>query len=153
MTQEQKKKPVVIYIQKETIENCDCDYVMKILDSYIPERSEQNRNNVVFEIEGYGDDAGNIWEIAGVRQYFKKLFDAYKGLFYWVDLDSPMFIFLALILYTPVEKEDGITIPAKDLQQYLTRGFTGLNEFCEENNLSAEPSTKAIRQYLGMDQH
>ncbi len=94
------------------------------------------------------DDPRELFDIPEVKRYFRYFFDNYDGLFYWINLESNMFILMGLLLFTPIRVDGQVTISPKDLQSFLYAGFTKLNSFCQENGVSPEPSNNAIGQWI-----
>ncbi len=70
------------------------------------------------------------------------------GLFFWIDVNSYMFIFLALMLYPPLRTNGFVGLTPADMQAYVIRGFTGLNAFCEANEASSDETNAAITALL-----
>jgi hypothetical protein len=140
--------PVIITIRREAIEECDPEPVVGLLDSYVAERLAHNRNRVQLEVAGYADDPRELYEILEIRQYFQALFRRYGGLFYWLDTESGELLFLCLMLYEPVWAEEGVTVSLSDLQSFLAAGYSGLNVFCHEHDLSADASHEAISRWV-----
>jgi hypothetical protein len=139
---------VRITISREAIEHCDPEPVAQILESYLPELTEQNRNRVQFEVAGYTEDPRELYEIPQVRAYFQALFRRYSGLFYWMDTGSGMLLFLCLMLYEPVWSEEGVTVSLSDLQSFLADGYTALSAFCREHGLSPDATRDSITHWV-----
>lgn len=76
------------------------------------------------------------------------MFRANPGLFYWIDVESYMFMFLALMVSDPQRSDGKVFVSPKDMQAYLIRGFTGLNEFCEETGASPNATNALINRRL-----
>lgn len=144
------QQPCTIQISRAEIETLDCSRVLAIINSFAPELFERNRNRVDLEVMGYADDARELYDIPEVRDYFQKLLNEFPGQFYWLNTEGPTLALVMLMLYEPVRKGRMVTVSTSDFQQFLLRGYTELNAFCEHYGLSNEPSTKAIAAWLGL---
>jgi len=133
------KQPVVIQISKEEVLNCNIDRLVAILDSFVPDLCDRNRNRVKFEVTGYMNDSRELYDISEVKKYFRHFFDNYHGLFYWINVNSYMFVWMGLMLFTPIRVGGKVTISPEELQEFLSAGFKKLNVYCKENGLSNEP--------------
>jgi hypothetical protein len=143
--------PVIIQIDKSSILACDPQPVATILESFVPHSCERNCDRVQLEVLGYLNDSREIYDIPEVRSYYQALFQRVPGLFYWLDSSSHMLLLLGLMLFPPKRSDGLVTISPADMQQFLLRGFEGLNRFCSEHGLSPEKTNKAVRKWIGMD--
>jgi hypothetical protein len=143
--------PVTIQIDRSSILACDPEPVARILESFVPHLCESNCDRVQLEVLGYLNDSRELYDIPEVRSYFQALFQRVPGLFYWLDSSSHMFLLLGLMLFPPKRSDGLVTISPTDMQQFLLRGFAGLNRFCSEHGLSPEKTNKAVRKWIGMD--
>jgi hypothetical protein len=141
---------VIICIGKPDVETRSLEPVIKLLKSFIPDLLERNRNRVQFQVIGFNDDPRELYEIPEVREYFKQLFQREPALFYWLDVDAHMLLLLCLMLYEPVISAEGPTVSLPDLQSFLATGYVGLEAFCKQHGLSAEPTHHAIKKWLGI---
>lgn len=141
-------QPVVIQISKDEIERCEVSRLAGILDGFVPELCERNRNRVDIELLGYLDDPRELYDISEAKKYFRHYFDTHNGWFYWVNTESSMLVLMGLLLFSPIRVGNQVTISDKDLQTYLYHGFAKLNVYCKENNLSNETSTQEINRWL-----
>jgi hypothetical protein len=144
------RPPVLIQISRREVEALDTTCLVGILDSFAPDLMERNRNRVQLEVCGYLEDKRELFDIPEVRAFFAKLFDETDSLLYWIDFDSKIFVLLGLMLYPPVRVEGQVTLEPFHLQAFLQRGFGKLNHFCERWQTSAEPTTRLVRQSIGM---
>ena len=118
------------------------------MQTFVPDLVERNRNRVQIEVLGYGEDSRELFDIPEVRRYFQTLFECVVGLFYWIDIDSHMFVFLGLMLYAPIRVLGEVTISPQDLEAFLLRGVIGLNRFCELTGASPDESTATINKRI-----
>lgn len=94
--------PIILSVEREWVEAGDISTVLQTLESM-----EQNdwlmvaRNSISFITHGYDDDPRELYDIPEVRGWFQRLFAAYPGLFYWLDMDSNMFVLIGLLLFSP----------------------------------------------------
>ena len=139
------RQPVVIQISREAVERADCSREVAILNSFVPELCERNRNRVEFEVMGYQEDPREVYEVQEIRTYFQRFFAEYPGLFFWIDTETHMFRLLAVLLYPLVRVPGGVRISPENMQMYLLQGFRGLNDFCAKHGLDPNPSTSAVR--------
>lgn len=142
------RSPVTIQVSRQEVERVDTSRLVGILDGFIPDLCARNRNRVDIEVLGYGDDERELFDIPEVKRYFRHYFDNHSGWFYWVNTESQMFPLMGLLLFTPVRVGRNVTISGDDLKTYLLHGFVRLNAYCQENGLAAEPSTKAINDWI-----
>lgn len=136
--------PIVIQIPREAVESGYVNGVVEILESFTPSLLEQNRNRVRLEVLGYSDDPRELYDIHEVKLYFKNLFERYPGIFYWIDIDSYMLMFLGLMFFKPIRQDGIVRLSNENLQEYLRIGFAGLNHFCNENSVPADPTTQLV---------
>jgi hypothetical protein len=141
--------PIILSVEREWVEAGDISTVLQTLESM-----EQNdwlmvaRNSISFITHGYDDDPRELYDIPEVRGWFQRLFAAYPGLFYWLDMDSNMFVLIGLLLFSPTRVAGNVGLSNEDLQQYMVAGFTGLNQFCDKHGLSAGPTNKMVVRRL-----
>jgi hypothetical protein len=100
------------------------------------------------EVMGYRDDSRELFDIPEVRAFFEALFRANPGLFYWIDFESYMFVFLGLMISQRHRKDGQVTIAPLEMQAYLIRGFLGLNKFCEETGASPDSTNALVSRWL-----
>lgn len=138
----------LIQVSKQEILAKDTSRVVDILDSFIPNLLERNRNGVQIEVNGFNADNRELFDIEEVREYFKTLFENIPHIFYWMDFKSYMPMFLGLMLYKPVRVPGYVTITSRNLQEYVYLGFFGLNEFCRQHNISPEPTNNVVSKWI-----
>ena len=142
------RQPVTIQVSKREIHSYDVSRASDILASFVPVLLEKNRNRVQIEVLEFNEDPRELYDIPEVRNYFQILFRDNPGLFYWIDVESYMFIFLGLMLYEPYRVEGRAGLTPVDMQSYLIKGFTGLNKFCESTGASPDETNTTINQNL-----
>jgi hypothetical protein len=143
-------RTVAIEVPREAVESKAVRQAADSLRGFVPDLLEQNRNRVEIVIRGYDDDLRELYDISAVRLYFQLLFEEVPELFYWIDVNSPMFLFLGAMLYTPLKEPDGsFGLSQYDMQAYLVRGFSGLIRFCREQGISPEPTNNLVNAWLG----
>jgi len=140
--------PSTIQISRREVELCNTSGVTAILTSWVPTLLERNRNRVQMEVLGYQDDPRELFDIPEVRSFFEAVFRANPGLFYWIDVESYMFVFLGLMISEPHRKDGQVYIVPKDMQAYLVRGFTGLNQFCAETGASPDATNALVNEWM-----
>lgn len=141
-------KPVVIQIPREAVENGYVDGLIQILNGFVPALIDRNRNRLQFEILGYNSDKRELYEIPEVRAWFRKLWDEYTGIFFWLDFRSYMFQLFGLMLCKPVRGNGGSSISTGELQALLYDGFAGLNIFCERHGIDPNPTNILVFSVL-----
>jgi len=132
---ERMTMPVTITVSKEAILAHDVGRVREILDSFVPDLIDRNRNRVELEILGYGNDSRELFLIDEVRHWYHTLFDCTPDLFFWMNLRSPWLTFYAIMFGTPVCLAGGTTVSPDDLQRFLVWGYQSLNGFCAQTRL------------------
>lgn len=144
--------PVTIQVPRQAIDNQFAGSVTSIIFGFIPALLQRNRNRVQIEVLGYDTDPRELFDIPEIRSWFQKLTKEIPEFFYWIDVTSYMFIFMALMLSQPVREERFskklVGVDPKDMQIYLHNGFLGLNNFCDKHGLSPEPTTHLINDVL-----
>jgi len=145
------REPVIIQVSRDEVENIDTSGVIGILDSFVPDLIDRNRNRVQIEVLGYADDPRELFDIPEIRRYFAKLFEDSDSLLFWIAIDSHMFIFLGLMLYEPVRVKGRVTLKPLHLQAFLQRAFVKLNRFCEQYQQSPEPTNELVRHAIRVE--
>ena len=82
--------PVTIQISKKAILACNVRQVREILDSFVSDLIERNRNRVEIEIIGYGEDSRELYLINEVRRWFHIFFRQHSGLVFLDESASAM---------------------------------------------------------------
>jgi len=136
--------PVIVPIPREAVESRNPFPVVDVLESWIPELCERNRNRIQFQILGYDEDSRELYDIPEVREYYRELYNRHPGLFYWIDTRSYMLMFLGLMFYPPLRRDGKVSLFGDDLLAYLRIGFYGLKIFCARHNLPIEPAKDAV---------
>jgi len=136
--------PVIVTIPREAVESRNPFPVVDVLESWIPELCERNRNRVQFQILGYDEDSRELYDIPEVREYYRELYNRHPGLFYWIDTRSYMLVFLGLMFYPPVRRDGKVSLFGDDLLAYLRLGFYGLKILCARLNLPIDPAKDAV---------
>ena len=112
--------PVIVTIPREAVESRNPFPVVDVLESWIPELCERNRNRVQFQILGYDEDSRELYDIPEVREYYRELYNRHPGLFYWIDTRSYMLVFLGLMFYPPVRRDGNV--PCSEMISWPTCG-------------------------------
>ena len=116
--------PVTIQISKEAILACDVRQVREILDSFVPNLIERNRNRVEIEIIGYGEDSRELYLINEVRSWFHIFFRQHSGL---VPLDESASAMAHLLRHhvrnTSSSRWGGTTVSPEDLRELFALGL------------------------------
>jgi hypothetical protein len=139
---------VEIAIKRTEVEACDTSSVVRTLESFVPGQCDLYRNSIDFAVIGYDDDPRDVWDIPEVREFYRKLFHEYKGMFYWMNTRSSMFDMMALLLNPVIKRAGGSTVLSEHYQQYLATGFALLNDFCRANSLAVEPANVSILEMI-----
>jgi len=140
--------PVTIQVPREAIENLCTDSVRNLIASFVPALLERNRNRVQIEILGCDGDSRELFDIPDVRAWFQKLIEEMPEIFFWIDISSYMFLFLGLMLFTPLRHKGLVGLSPEDVQAYLVKMFPGLNAFCAKYDLSPEPTNQLVKNAL-----
>jgi len=137
-------QPVTISISKDMILARDVSHVRAVLDSFMPELVERNRNRVELEVFGYDDDPRELVLIKEVRRWYHEFFDNTPDLFLWMNFQAPLISFYAIMFGNPVRVAGGTTVRPEDFQRFLDWGFGALNGFCEGNGIRPDESNKHV---------
>lgn len=135
---------VTIEISKDEILNVDVSRVREILDSFIPNLFDRNRNGVAITVSGYNTDSRELFQINEVRKWYNHLFEVVPELFFWMDMRPPWFTFYAIMFGTPIRVNGGTTVSSEDLERFLLWGFQNLNLFCVTYSLKPDLSNEHI---------
>jgi hypothetical protein len=144
------RTPVTILVSKEEILSGDVSRVRSILDSFVPEALENNRNRIIVNVLGYSDDSRELYLIGEVRNWFHCLFDSVPELFFWLNLTQPWLTFYAIMHGTPIRQNEGTTVSREDLEHFLIWGYEQLNQFCNKHSVPVEPSNTHVRNAIGI---
>ena len=139
---------VTIMVEKGEILNEDVSRVRQILNSFIPQLFDRNRNGVVILINGYDEDSRDLYRVAEVRTWYHRLFDAVPEFFFWMDMRQKRLAFYALMMGEPQRVDGGTTVSAEDMRKFMVWGHTKLNIFCQAHGLDPSPSNDHIKQCL-----
>ena len=139
---------VTIQVNKDEILALDTSRVRRILDTFIPELVDRNRNGVTVLVNGYEADPRELIVIPEVRAWFRRLSEVVPEIFFWMDLRPPFFTFYAIMASTPIRRDGGTTLSADDLKKFMIWGYTGLNLFCQTHNFDPGPSNAHIKQCI-----
>ena len=142
------KNPVSIHVSRAEVEACDTSRASTILASFVPALLDVHRNRIQIEVFGYDQDPRALYDVEEVRSYFKRLYDENPGLFYWIDVDSCMFMFFGLMLYPPHRVPGGVGLTPSDMKDFLLKGYYGLNGFCEKTGARPDKTNVAILAVL-----
>ena len=135
---------VTIAVNKNEVLALDTSRVRRILDDFMPELADRNRNGVVILVNGYEDDPRELVIIPEVRAWFNRIFEVVPEIFFWMDLRPPYLTFYAIMASTPIRRDGGKTLSADDIKKFMVWGYTSLNRFCAAHNLDRGPSNAHV---------
>lgn len=139
---------IYLSVEREWVESGDISTVLHALETMESGLLASGRNCVTFFTHGYDDDARELYDIPEVRDWYQKLFNSHPGLFYWLDAENKMFMLFGLLLFRPIRVDGKVALNAEDLKAYLTIGFSGLNQFCQRNGVSTEPTNEVVFRFF-----
>ncbi|GFP77723.1 chlororespiratory reduction 6 domain-containing protein [Clostridium fungisolvens] len=79
------RKLHLMILNKSYIEALDLQEIDKMLNVFKRHGIKKYRNNIVFQIDGYNDDPREIFEIPEIKAFFKKVFDKYPYMLYFLS--------------------------------------------------------------------
>ncbi|GFZ32728.1 hypothetical protein CSC2_32540 [Clostridium zeae] len=79
------RKLHLMILNKNYIEALDLQEIDKMLNVFKRTGIKKYKNNIVFQIDGYNDDPREIFEIPEIKAFFKKVFDKYPYMLYFLS--------------------------------------------------------------------
>lgn len=142
------RAPVTISVSRDEILEREIRRVREILDSFIPDLVERNRNRIELEVLGYGDDPRELFLVDEVRAWYHKFFQYTPDFFLWMNLRPPWLVFYAIMFGTPIRAAERTSVASEDLQQFLSWGFESLNQFCMSHGIRPDESNEHVAAAL-----
>ncbi len=113
-----------------------------------------------FFVDGYNDSPEELYSIQSVRDFFAKLHGHWPYWFYFADLRSESLQIVTACLLQNVSARKIVGEPMANVQldpmeliQFVSKGFTPMNQMCERANLSEHAiwqRTGEIFRYYGL---
>ena len=128
------QEPVYLVISRQQVESGDTQEPMSFLQFIIvsPDHALEFMGRVSLIIDGYNDDARELFEVPEVRRYMKALDDQWTNWFFFLSQADDSIKILESCLCDTIEVIPGVvSIDLEQMERYLTRHFSALNRLCE----------------------
>lgn len=145
-----------IVIGREQIESKD---YKSILDSLIPLFADRNtimrfRSSVILSIDGYNNDASELFEIDDVRNYIKELDSRFPYWFFFLSLQTSSLKMIALCLCKYKKASNTlVNMDNDDLKWFLESHIIAMNQIFDTFSIDGklnEEMTKNIIEHFSL---
>jgi hypothetical protein len=75
----------IMLLNRSYIEALDLQEIDKMLKVIKKHGIKKYKNNIVFQIDGYNDDPREIYEIPEIKAFYKKVFEKYPYMLYFLS--------------------------------------------------------------------
>ncbi|MBK1812456.1 chlororespiratory reduction 6 domain-containing protein [Clostridium sp. YIM B02505] len=75
----------IMILNKSYIEALDLQEIDRMLTVFKRDGVKKYKNNIVFQVDGYDDDPREIFEIPEIKAFYKKVFDKYPYMLYFLS--------------------------------------------------------------------
>lgn len=135
------QEPVYLVLSRQQVESGDRKEPMAFLQHIVanPDHALEFMGRVSLIVDGYNDDARELFEIPEVRCYLKALDDQWAYWFFFLSQADDSIKILEGCLCDTVEVIPGVaSVDLEQMERYLTRHFTALNRLCETLDIPEE---------------
>lgn len=124
-----------ISISRSEIENLDFEHVKRTLD-----RIKSAENSVLIQVDGYGEDQRELFEVSEVRRWFTESLDIIPWFYYLFSMEGVTNQYELLITCCSLAEvlDHKPLINPIMIQNVYGRCFECLNVFCVDNGLADE---------------
>ena len=154
-----EKDRIIFMVDKSDIEKRNYSQLIMAFDrlEVNPELILNLKGKVDVWIQGYGEDRRELYEIKEVKEWITAIFKKKNSWAYFLAMDKPAsFLKLLFICYAKVTritpgKIYKIEIAYESLGYFISELFNGLNEFCDQHNISESTNrelSKKLTEYL-----
>jgi len=137
------QEPVYLVLSRQQVESGDTQEPMSFLQLIIasPDHALEFMGRVSLIVDGYNDDARELFEVPEVRRYVKVLDDQWANWFFFLSQADDSIKILESCLCDTIEVIPGVaSIDLEQMERYLTRHFSALNRLCEALGIPDEIS-------------
>ena len=135
------QEPVYLVLSRQQVESGDRKEPMAFLQHIVanPDHALEFMGRVSLIVDGYNDDARELFEIPEVRCYLKALDDQWAYWFFFLSQADDSIQILESCLCDTVEVIPGVaSVDLEQMERSLTRHFTALNRLCEALDIPEE---------------
>jgi hypothetical protein len=128
------QEPVYLVLLRQQVESGDQQETMAFLQHIIasPDHALEFMGRVSLIVDGYNDDARELFEVPEVRRYIKALDDQWAFWFFFLSQADDSIKILESCLCDTIEVIPGVaSIDLEQMERSLARHFTALNRLCE----------------------
>jgi len=128
------QEPVYLVLSREQVESSDQQEPMAFLQHIVSstDTAMEFMGRVSLIVDGYNDDARELFEVPEVRRYLKALDDQWAYWFFFLSQADDSIKILESCLCDTIEVIPGVaSIDLEQMERSLTRHFTALNRLCE----------------------
>lgn len=128
------QEPVYLVLSRQQVESDDRQETMAFLQHIVanPDHALEFMGRVSLIVDGYNDDARELFEIPEVRHYLKALDDQWANWFFFLSQADDSIKILESCLCDTIEVIPGVaSVDLEQMERYLTRHFSALNRLCE----------------------
>jgi hypothetical protein len=140
-----------IFITRPEVEAGDISDTLLILQSLLDDRRNvlQQQNKIRVFVNGYDGDPRELWDIAEVRAFYRKLDEKFSYWFWFCDKTDVSLKVISDCLYQPTgtAKEQRQTVALIDdaeLATFMRRHYQAVNELCENYNIPDAERLKVL---------
>lgn len=130
--------PLTVVITRQEVEAADVTSTLDVLNGWIrgSNRPVELSGQLMLAIDGYDDDARELWQIPEVRCYIYELDQRFPYWFFFANPHSDTLKVVAFCLTRTTSVRPGLTqIDPSSMGAFLARHFEALNVLCEKWNL------------------
>jgi hypothetical protein len=146
----------VLIIDRNSVESCDVSLIEEFFANTIASEEEllSRINQVAFSVDGYDDDARELFDIPEVRDYFRRVNELFPSFFYFLEPTS-RHAWLGISCAKDSRKIDGqiqIEFDKTETLELVMKcwgaGNTRLEEFSILEHPIVEAHDKALHNWL-----
>ncbi|MDP2431918.1 MAG: hypothetical protein Q8O33_07790 [Pseudomonadota bacterium] len=128
------QEPVYLILSRQQVESGDTQEPMVFLQHIVanPDHALEFMGRVSLIVDGYNDDARELFEVSEVRRYLKALDDQWAYWFFFLSQADDSIKILESCLCDTIEVIPGVaSVDLEQMERSLTRHFTALSRLCE----------------------
>jgi hypothetical protein len=138
-----------IFITRPEVETGNISDTLLILQSLLDDRRKvlQQQNKIRIFVNGYDDDPHELWDIAEVRAFYRKLDEKFPYWFWFCDKGDVSLKVISDCLYQPTSKAEEqrqivALVDDAELNGFMRRHYQAIDELCEDYNI---PDTERLK--------